>query len=241
MHAHTVALHFMYYNFCKIHQTLRVTPAMEAGLCDHVWEISELIGLLAAERGDPGNSLAPLGMCAPLTMSPTRIAELIQSPTTVTFPAGICGARNFTSSDGLTVPSMSKYSGRRSHTLRGTRERPLRSHNLRICFSLIPIRRPSFMRHTTCVRSPRLALFSEVLCCAGVIRSSPKRQRHRILVEEHVMNCRSIAASDCPKTNRAVVLYESASMYPEQVWLSFFIEPEHQKLVRHFYGGYFKA
>jgi IS1 family transposase len=46
MHAHNVALHFAYYNFCKIHQTLRVTPAMESGLSDHVWSIEELIGLL---------------------------------------------------------------------------------------------------------------------------------------------------------------------------------------------------
>lgn len=46
MHAHMVALHFTYYNFCKIHQTLRVTPAMEAGLSDHVWEIDELLSLL---------------------------------------------------------------------------------------------------------------------------------------------------------------------------------------------------
>ena len=46
MHAHAVALHFTYYNFCKVHQTLRVTPAMEAGVSDHVWEVSELVGLL---------------------------------------------------------------------------------------------------------------------------------------------------------------------------------------------------
>jgi IS1 family transposase len=46
MHAHMVALHFMYYNFCKIHQTLRITPAMEAGLSKHVWSIDELIALL---------------------------------------------------------------------------------------------------------------------------------------------------------------------------------------------------
>jgi IS1 family transposase len=48
MHAHAVALHFAYYNFCKIHQTLRVTPAMEAGIANHVWSIEELIGLLDA-------------------------------------------------------------------------------------------------------------------------------------------------------------------------------------------------
>lgn len=41
-----VALHFMYYNFCRIHQTLRVTPAMEAGLTDHIWEIEEILSLI---------------------------------------------------------------------------------------------------------------------------------------------------------------------------------------------------
>jgi IS1 family transposase len=43
---HAVALHFMYYNFCRVHQTLRVTPAMEAGIADHVWSLEELVGLL---------------------------------------------------------------------------------------------------------------------------------------------------------------------------------------------------
>lgn len=41
-----VALHFMHYNFARIHQTLRVTPAMEAGIADHVWSIEEIVGLL---------------------------------------------------------------------------------------------------------------------------------------------------------------------------------------------------
>jgi hypothetical protein len=45
-HAHSLALHFMYYNFVKLHLTLRVTPAMEAGLSDHVWSIDELVALL---------------------------------------------------------------------------------------------------------------------------------------------------------------------------------------------------
>src|SRR5207248_6449702 len=45
-HAHMVALHFMHYNFCRVPQTLRVTPAMEAKLADHVWEIEELVALL---------------------------------------------------------------------------------------------------------------------------------------------------------------------------------------------------
>jgi IS1 family transposase len=38
-----VALHFAYYNFCRVHSSLRVTPAMEAGLSDHVWSIGELL------------------------------------------------------------------------------------------------------------------------------------------------------------------------------------------------------
>jgi hypothetical protein len=45
-HGHAVALYFMHYNFCRVHKTLRVTPAMEAGLTDHVWTIEELISTL---------------------------------------------------------------------------------------------------------------------------------------------------------------------------------------------------
>jgi IS1 family transposase len=43
---HAVALNYMHYNFCRIHQSLRVTPAMEAKLTDHVWSLEELVGLL---------------------------------------------------------------------------------------------------------------------------------------------------------------------------------------------------
>ena len=42
-----VGLRFMYYNFCRVHQTLRVTPAMEAEVADHVWGIEEILSLLA--------------------------------------------------------------------------------------------------------------------------------------------------------------------------------------------------
>ncbi|WP_353073887.1 IS1 family transposase [Tunturiibacter gelidiferens] len=45
-HEAAIALHFMHYNFCRVHSTLRVTPAMEAGLSDHVWSIEELVKLL---------------------------------------------------------------------------------------------------------------------------------------------------------------------------------------------------
>ncbi len=47
-HEAAVALHFMHYNFCRVHQTLRVTPAMEAGLSSHVWSLVELVSLLDA-------------------------------------------------------------------------------------------------------------------------------------------------------------------------------------------------
>jgi hypothetical protein len=44
---HAVALHFMYYNFARIHQKLRVSPAMEAGVADHVWSLEEIAALCA--------------------------------------------------------------------------------------------------------------------------------------------------------------------------------------------------
>jgi hypothetical protein len=42
----THGLYFMYYNFARVHQTLGVTPAMEAGIEDHVWSVEEIVGLL---------------------------------------------------------------------------------------------------------------------------------------------------------------------------------------------------
>jgi IS1 family transposase len=44
--SHAVSLHFMYYNFCRIHQSLRITPAMAAKVTDHVWEIEDILNLL---------------------------------------------------------------------------------------------------------------------------------------------------------------------------------------------------
>ena len=43
---YSVALHFMYYNFGRIHKTLKVTPAMEAGVSDHVWTLEEIAELI---------------------------------------------------------------------------------------------------------------------------------------------------------------------------------------------------
>jgi IS1 family transposase len=45
-HVHALSLYFMYYNFCRIHKTLRVTPAMEAGVADHVWDIEDILLLI---------------------------------------------------------------------------------------------------------------------------------------------------------------------------------------------------
>jgi len=42
---YAIALHFVYYNFAKIHKTLRVTPAMQAGLMDRWMEISDIVKL----------------------------------------------------------------------------------------------------------------------------------------------------------------------------------------------------
>ena len=47
-HIASIAIHYMHYNFCRVHQTLRVTPAMEAGISSHVWSLTEIVGLLDA-------------------------------------------------------------------------------------------------------------------------------------------------------------------------------------------------
>jgi hypothetical protein len=44
-HAAAVALHFIHYNFARIHKTLRITPAMAAGIADHVWSYDDIAAL----------------------------------------------------------------------------------------------------------------------------------------------------------------------------------------------------
>src|ERR1022692_3610011 len=67
-HGYAVALHFMYCNYARIHQTLRVTPAMEAGLSDHAWSIEELI------------QMADATMQKPASAAPTRTQFQTESP-----------------------------------------------------------------------------------------------------------------------------------------------------------------
>lgn len=52
-HAYAVALHFMYYNFVRLHQKLRVTPAMAAGITSRLWEISDIVALMDAAEEMP--------------------------------------------------------------------------------------------------------------------------------------------------------------------------------------------
>jgi hypothetical protein len=49
-HAAALALWFMYYNFCRVHTTLRIAPAMEAGISNHIWSIEEMCDLLPERR-----------------------------------------------------------------------------------------------------------------------------------------------------------------------------------------------
>jgi len=48
-HMHAISLYFMFYNFCKIHKTLRVTPVMEGGISEKLWEISDIVKLIPEE------------------------------------------------------------------------------------------------------------------------------------------------------------------------------------------------
>jgi hypothetical protein len=63
-----LAFYFAYYNFCRIHSTIRCTPAMEAGISNHVWELKDFSGLrqskatasVGVTAASPHNSLPPV-------------------------------------------------------------------------------------------------------------------------------------------------------------------------------------
>lgn len=55
-HAHSVALHFFYRNFCWLHSTLRCTPAMAAGVTERIWEIEDIVRLIDEATPPPGSS-----------------------------------------------------------------------------------------------------------------------------------------------------------------------------------------
>ena len=58
-HAHAVALHFMHYNFVRIHKTLRVTPAMAAGVTERLWEMSDIVELIEAREANRDQKRGP--------------------------------------------------------------------------------------------------------------------------------------------------------------------------------------
>ena len=53
-HAHALALYYVWYNFCRVHKTLRVTPAMEAGITNTVHDMEWIVGLIDARVPQPG-------------------------------------------------------------------------------------------------------------------------------------------------------------------------------------------
>jgi len=53
-HAHAMALHFLYYNFVRVHKTLRTSPAMAAGVTKRLWEMSDVVDVLEAWEKKPG-------------------------------------------------------------------------------------------------------------------------------------------------------------------------------------------
>jgi hypothetical protein len=65
-----LAIHFAHYNFCRIHQTLRVTPAMEAGISDHAWSLEEVMGAAARNTS----------ICMPITWPVHSSIKLICPP-----------------------------------------------------------------------------------------------------------------------------------------------------------------
>jgi len=52
-HAPAMALHFLYYNFVRVHKTLRATPAMEAGVTKRLWEMGDVVDVLEAWEAAP--------------------------------------------------------------------------------------------------------------------------------------------------------------------------------------------
>lgn len=72
-HSAAVALHFAWYNFCRIHETLRVTPCMEAGITSHVWSVAELLETVLAEVHSPPPEPKPL---RPRDEAPGPVREL---------------------------------------------------------------------------------------------------------------------------------------------------------------------
>ena len=53
-HVNAISLHFAYYNFVRVHKTLRVTPAMAAGVTDKLWDMADLVAIVEAAEAKLG-------------------------------------------------------------------------------------------------------------------------------------------------------------------------------------------
>jgi hypothetical protein len=62
-HCHALALYFMLYNFCRIHKTLKVAPAMAAGVTDKLWSMEGIVALIERARRAQSNAQCYLATC----------------------------------------------------------------------------------------------------------------------------------------------------------------------------------
>jgi len=82
-HIHAISIYFMHYNFAKIHTTLRITPAMAAGVTDHVWSLEEIVALL--EQAEPkGGKRGPYKKQGSMQLSP--FPNCVSIPALVVMP-----------------------------------------------------------------------------------------------------------------------------------------------------------
>ena len=72
-HVAAVALYAMHYNFCRVHEALRITPAMQLGVTDHVWSIGELIGAALDGELPPGT-----GPESPMNLDPSDTVQSVR-------------------------------------------------------------------------------------------------------------------------------------------------------------------
>lgn len=70
-HTHSVAIHFMHYNFVRIHQTLRITPAMAAGVTSRLWSLADMVQVI--EEWEAGKSAKRTAMGSALSAECKRV------------------------------------------------------------------------------------------------------------------------------------------------------------------------
>lgn len=58
-HSYAIALHLLYYNFVRVDQTLNVTPAMEAGITDRAWDITDILALIDSDQEAQETAILP--------------------------------------------------------------------------------------------------------------------------------------------------------------------------------------